>query len=219
MKKNNKSNKNKIIIIIIILLILLVVGYIIFKIIFNNKGNTIKEYTSINQNPLHHDANQYEITEQESNEINDLMDISKNNAKAIMQFVSFTEPSKVLDDINNKYYLEMILSSSEYAEHNASLNEEGTYINLSGIKEQLKSLTNYEYSDEAIKKYFSNFYKKDTNTYFIPTASENLSIGTLKDGYRVDDKYYLILTNDINIVLEKLVDQYFYRSSTGVKVK
>ena len=130
-----------------------------------------------------------------------------------MQFVNFTEPEKLLEnDNNNKNYIQMIVESSEYVN---KIEDEGmgvAYITLSGIKQKLKELTNYDYSDEEIKKYFKEFYQTDNNQYRLNMVNGAPKGGTLETGYRIDDKYYITLLTGTNVVLQKIVDKYYFCS-------
>lgn len=210
MKKNNK----KIIVIVIVIISIIVIflgGYIINKKVLSKKEINITNTGNINT-PNYNNGEEI-LTEQEVNEINDFFNIDTNSRGTIMQFVTFKEPSKLLEkNSNNKYYLQMILESSKYVLRTEDDGMGIAYITLDGIKQELKELTNYDYNDKDIKEYFKEFYQTNSNEYRITMVNGAPTGGKMKTGYRIDDKYYITLSTGTNIVLQKIVDQYYYSS-------
>ena len=137
-----------------------------------------------------------------------------------MQFIAFSNQSELLnknasDGSNNSYYLNMILCGSKYAQLLTDSHVRTGAISLSDIKKQLKELTNYEYSDDEVKNYFSSFYKSDNDTFDIPSSGGTPMPGTITNSYKVGDMYYISLSNNIDVVLQKNNNEYYYYSSTG----
>ena len=42
-------------------------------------------------------------------------------------------------------------------------------------------------------------------------------VGTITNSYKIGNNYYISLSNNANIVLDKVNDNYYFYSSTGTK--
>ena len=219
-KNNNKGVIALLVVIIVILLALVVLfatGTISFK--SNETGNN---QTSEDTNNYTNDTTntREDLSSDEINELNTFFDVYKSNVNALMEFVTFSNPLELLDKnnvniSNNSYYLQIILNASKYSQQLDSDSVIISSITLAGIKSQLKDLTNYDYSDADVKNYFSIFYKEDKDAYVVPTPGGAAMTGVITSSYKIGDKYYVTLSNNINVVLQKVNNKYYFYSSTG----
>ena len=219
-KNNNKGVIALLVVIIVILLALVVLfatGTISFK--SNETGNN---QTSEDTNNYTNDTTntREDLSSDEINELNTFFDVYKSNVNALMEFVTFSNPLELLDKnnvniSNNSYYLQIILNASKYSQQLDSNSVIISSITLAGIKSQLKDLTNYDYSDADVKNYFSIFYKEDKDAYVVPTPGGAAMTGVITSSYKIGNKYYVTLSNNINVVLQKVNNKYYFYSSTG----
>lgn len=219
-KNNNKGVIALLVVIIVILLALVVLfatGTISFK--SNETGNN---QTSEDTNNYTNDTTntREDLSSDEINELNTFFDVYKSNVNALMEFVTFSNPLELLDKnnvniSNNSYYLQIILNASKYSQQLDSDSVIISSITLAGIKSQLNDLTNYDYSDADVKNYFSIFYKEDKDAYVVPTPGGAAMTGVITSSYKIGNKYYVTLSNNINVVLQKVNNKYYFYSSTG----
>ena len=218
-EKNNKGVIALLAVIIVILLalvVLLVTGTISFK--SNDKQSSEKANESVDNNANQSEtgaSTKLELTDTEISELNDFVADIVNSQ---MAFVSFSDPSKLLEaGDNSKYsYLTYIISRSKYAQDLKQENVPSYSIKLTDIKSLLKELTNYDYSEEEIKNYFNSSYNSEKDAYVINGGGAGM-IGTITNSYKIGNNYYISLSNNANIVLVKVNNNYCFYSSTGTK--
>ncbi len=220
MENQKKNTGLYVIIAILCVLVIGLGGYIVSSKLLDKK----QESQNVEKNPNEQkntDETKTRLSDSELNILSDYFDVYKNNENSLMEFISFSNPNDLLNKnakniANNLYYLQMILSESKYSQQLDSEYVRISLISLSGIKSQLKDLTNYDYRDEDIKDYFSQFYKKDKNVFEINSPGGAAMTGTISSSYKIGNKYYVTLSNNINIVLQKVNNQYYFYSSTGL---
>ena len=221
-----EKNKNIIIVILcIVILILLVVlilgltGVINFKGKENIPENTVNSpEINIDKSNDNNDFNKETLTDLENDDINKFLNVYENS---LMAYLEFDSPDKVLNK-NNFDWLTQLMISTEYAKKLTSDGLPKTSFTLSDIKNALKSLTNYDYSDDEIKSFFSELYDSEKNAYVYEGGGGFLTF-KLVDGYETDNNYYITINNEeigedtIKVVLQKNNNKYYYYSSTGYK--
>jgi len=217
-----EKNKNGVIALLVVVIVILLALVILFATgtISLKSNETTNNQSSENTNnnvPETTNNTREDLSSDELNELSTFFDVYKSNENALMEFVTFSNPSELLDKnaaniSNNIYYLQMILSGSKYSQQLDSEYVRTSSISLAGIKSQLKDLTNYDFSDESIKNYFSNFYKEDKDAYVVPTPGGAAMAGTIISSYKIGDKYYVNFSNNIDVVLQKVSNQYYFYS-------
>lgn len=218
--KQEKYNKEVIALLVIIivillaLIVLLATGTVSFKSSSVDNNQSSKNLNDNISNLPASDTNTKEdLTSSELDELNTYFNETANSQ---MAFVIFDNPSKLLEkDNNHNYsYLSYIISRSKYAEDLKQEHVPSYSITLSGIKNVLKDLTNYDYTEEEIKNYFNSLYNSEKDSYVILGGGAGM-IGTITDSYKINNTYYITLSNKANIVLQKVNNQYYFYSSTG----
>lgn len=199
--ENKKRNMGLYILVgILLILVLLLGGYIVYdKVISSNS--------------------QKELSNSEINELNIFFNKMINSQ---FSYVHFDEYSQILErsSDNTQPYgdnLELAITTSEKASENDGEHQKYYTISLEQIKEQLKELTNYNFSEEQIKEYFIDYYDADENIYKLYRGgATSLTIYTITESYKKDNNYYITLSNGSNVVLQKINNQYYFYSSTGI---
>ena len=215
------KEKNKylyIIIGVLIIVVLLLGGYIIYDKVLSSNNSTNTNYETKTNNETNEEKikdNGESLTDLEKEEINKFLDVYENS---LMAHLKFDNPSKILNEDNFEMLTQLMIS----LDSSKKLPSEGldkTSFTLANIKDTLKSLTNYDYSEEEIKATFSELYDSKENAYVYAGGGGFLTF-KLVDGSKKDNNYYVTITNEeitdtISIVLQKNNDKYYYYSSTG----
>lgn len=224
---NPKNNKGLYIVVgVLCVLVLLLGGYIVYDKVLSNSSNdgntsTINDNNQSNGNVTDNTSedttNSVKTKENlTSSELTELNTYFNEIVNSQMAFVIFDNPSKLLEKDNghNYSYLTYIISRSKYAEDLKQEHVPSYSITLSGIKSILKDLTNYDYSEDEIKNYFSSSYNAEKDAYVILGGGAGM-VGTITNSYKIGNNYYITLSNKSNVVLEKINGSYYFYSSTG----
>lgn len=211
-----KEKKNLFISIIILAIIAIIVSIVIlyqknFK--DNSPNNNIQN--NINENNDTTKENEAieslpgeELTQTELNNLNNYFNDILNSQ---MTYMNFSEPSKLLTTKDNLDYLDYIVSQSKYATYHSNDHVPEYSITLEGIKKTLKELTNYDYSNNQISEYFQTFYNKEEKAYVILGGGAAM-IPEIESSYKIGNQYYFKLTNESNVVLNKVNEKYYFYS-------